>query len=58
VSKVTIKMDVRSVAAVRQVLFDCQKGYTTDTSIVPERINEIREVITNLDQSIEEVING
>jgi hypothetical protein len=56
--KVTIKMDVRSAAAVRQVLFDCQKGYTIDTAIVPERIIEIREVITNLDQSIGEVVNG
>ena len=53
--KVTIEMSVRSAAAVRQVLFEAQKGYTTGPS-VPERVFEIREVITDLDDAISAVV--
>ena len=53
--KVTLEMDVFSAAAVRQVLFDAQKGYTTGPS-VPERVFEIREVITDLDDAISAVV--
>ena len=53
--QVTIKMGVRSAAAVRQVLFDSQKGYTSGPS-TPERVFEIREVITDLDDAIEQAI--
>ena len=49
-SKVTIEMDVRSAAAVRQVLFDAQKGYTSDIVSNPPRIFELREVIADLDE--------
>lgn len=48
-------MSVRAAAAVRQVLFDAQKGYTTGPS-VPERVFEIREVITDLDDAISSVV--
>ena len=54
-SQVTITMPVRAAAAVRQVLFDAQKGYTTGPS-VPERVFEIREVITDIDDAITSVI--
>ena len=54
-SQVTITMPVRAAAAVRQVLFDAQKGYTTGPS-VPERVFEIREVITDLDDAITSVV--
>ena len=54
-SKVTIELDVRSAAAVRQVLFDAQKGYSTDVTC-PERVFEIREVITDLDDAISSVV--
>ena len=54
-SKVNVEMSVRAAAAVRQVLFDAQKGYTTGPS-VPERVFEIREVITDLDDAITSVI--
>ncbi len=47
--KVTIKMDVRSAAAVRQVLFEAQKGYTYDEVSVPLRISDIRAVIRDID---------
>jgi hypothetical protein len=56
VSKVTIEMDVRSAAAVRQVLFDSQKGYTTDVNTTPTRVFEIREVIADLDDAIGQVV--
>ena len=54
-SKVSVEMSVRAAAAVRQVLFDAQKGYSTDTTC-PERVFEIREVITDLDDAITAVI--
>lgn len=53
---VTIKIDVRAAAAVRQILFDAQKGYTYDESFVPPRIVDIRSVIADLDSKIEEQI--
>ena len=55
-SKVTIEMDVRSAAAVRQVLFEAQKGYTTDIVSTPPRIFELREVIADLDDAINKVV--
>ena len=51
-SKVTIKLDIRAAAVVRQVLFDAQKGYTYDELSVPPRIADIRNVITDLDEKI------
>ena len=50
--QVTIKMDVRSAAAVRQILFESQKGYTYDWDSVPPRITDIRRVIVDLDEKI------
>ena len=54
--KVTVKMDVHAAAAVRQILFDAQKGYTYDIESVPQRIFNVREVITDLDDAIEKVV--
>ena len=50
--QVTIKMDARSAAAVRQILFDAQKGYTYNEVSVPPRIADIRGVIQQLDDNI------
>ena len=50
--QVTIKMDARSAAAVRQVLYDAQKGYTYDEVSIPPRIADIRGVIQDLDDNI------
>ena len=50
--QVVIKMDARSAAAVRQVLFDSQKGYTYNEVSVPPRIADIRGVIQQLDDNI------
>ena len=54
--KVTIKMDARQAAAVRQVLFESQKGYTYDPTCVPERVVDIRDVIRDIDDSIGAVL--
>jgi hypothetical protein len=53
---VTIEMDVRSAAAVRQLLFEHQKGYTYDEDSVPPRITEIRSVIVDLDEKIGAIV--
>jgi hypothetical protein len=58
VSKVTVKMDARQAAAVRQILFDAQKGYTYDEVSVPPRIADVREVIQQLDDSIGSVLGA
>lgn len=50
-------MDVRSAAAVRQVLFEAQKGYTNNIDTTPIRIFEIREVIVDLDDAITQVVD-
>ena len=52
--KVTIKMDVRSAAAVRQILFEAQRGYSYEH--VPERISELRSVIVELDSGIGAIV--
>jgi hypothetical protein len=52
--KVTIKMDARCAAAVRQVLFESQRGYSYE--YVPERITDIRTVIQDIDDSIGSVL--
>jgi hypothetical protein len=54
--QVTLKLDARAAAAVRQVLFDAQKGYTYDEVSIPPRIIDIRLIIQQLDDSIDAVI--
>jgi hypothetical protein len=49
-------MDARSAAAVRQVLFDAQKGYTYDEVSIPPRIADIRAVIQDIDDSIGSIL--
>ena len=56
--QVTIKMDARTAAAVRQVLFDAQKGYTYDEVSVPPRVSDIRGVIVQLDDNIESTLGA
>tara|TARA_A100001201_G_scaffold19973_5_gene22366 strand:+ start:898 stop:1077 length:180 start_codon:yes stop_codon:yes gene_type:complete len=51
---ITINMDLRTAAAIRQALFDEQKRYTYDPKCVPPRIVEIRNVITDIDEQIDE----
>jgi hypothetical protein len=56
--KVTIKMDARCAAAVRQVLFEAQQGYTYDEVSVPPRISDIRTVIQDIDDGIGAVLGA
>jgi len=53
--QISIKMDVRSAAAVRQILYDHQKGYSYE--FPSERIVDIRKVIQDFDDKIGEVID-
>ena len=53
---VIVEMDVRSAAAVRQLLFEHQKGYTYDQGSVPPRITDIRLVIVDLDEKISAIV--
>jgi hypothetical protein len=55
---VTVKIDVRAAAAVRQILFDAQKGYTYDEGSVPPRIVDIRSVIVDLDEKIGAIVGN
>lgn len=52
--KVTVKMDARCAAAVRQVLFEAQRGYSYEH--VPERITDIRNVIQDIDSDLGAVL--
>jgi hypothetical protein len=52
--KVTLKVDVRTAAVVRQVLFEAQRGYSLEYT--PERIVDIRSVIQDLDDNIGSVL--
>ena len=54
--KVTLKVDVRAAAAVRQVLFEAQRGYTYDEVSVPPRIADIRSVIQSIDDNLASVL--
>ena len=56
--QVTLNMDARAAAAVRQVLFDAQKGYTYDEVSVPPRVSDIRGVIQQLDDNIGAVLGA
>lgn len=57
-SKVSVEMDVRTAAAVRQILYEHQKGYTTNPVSVPPRIADIRGVIADLDDVISQVVEA
>ena len=51
-------MDARCAAAVRQILFEAQKGYTYDEVSVPPRISDIRSVIQDIDSAIGSVVES
>ena len=55
--EITIKMDTRTAAAIRQILFESQRGYTYDEHSVPPRIADIRLVIQTLDDEIEKSLS-
>lgn len=55
---ITIEVDVRQAAAIRQALFREQDGYTYDPTCCPQRISDIRTVIQSLDNQIEEELKS
>lgn len=50
---IKIEMDVRAAAAVRESLFRDTKEYTYDPTCCPQRVVDIRNVITEIDKQIE-----
>jgi biotin synthase-related radical SAM superfamily protein len=52
--QVTIKMDVRTAAAIRQVLFEHQRGHSYE--FPSERITDIRSVIYDFDDNIRLIV--
>lgn len=54
--QVTLKINARCAAAVRQILFEAQKGYTYDEVSVPPRITDIRAVIQDIDDNLGAVL--
>ena len=54
--KVTIKMNARQAAAVRQALFEATKGFTYDPTCVPPRVVDIRDVIRDIDDNLGAVL--
>ena len=51
-------MDARAAAAVRQILFEHQRGYTYDEVSVPKRIADIRAVIQQIDDNISSILEA
>lgn len=56
--QVTLKLDARAAAAVRQVLFESQLGYTYTEGNIPPRIADIRSVIRDIDDNIGAVLGA
>ena len=55
---VNLELDVRTAAALRQVLFYEQQRYSLDTVTCPQRIQDIRVIIVELDKQIEEALKN
>ena len=55
---IKLEIDVVSAVSVRHILFKEQENYTYDPSCVPPRIVKIREVISSLDEQIEEELKN
>ena len=55
--KVTVEMSVYQAAAVRESLFSDTKVYTYDPKSTPQRVIEIRDVIVEIDNQLEEILN-
>ena len=54
--KVTLKMTLEEAHAALLVLCNAQEGYT-DGPATPDRILKIRNVIANLDKSMEDTVD-
>ena len=54
---IKIEMDVSCKLVVREALFSETQDYTYDPKCCPQRVVEIRNVINNIDEQIEQQIN-
>lgn len=54
-TRVVLEMSLEEAGVVLMSLVDAQKGYTDGPSI-PDRIFNLREVITNLDAAMEDAV--
>ena len=54
---IKIEMDVRAAAAVRASLFRDTKDYTYYPTCCPQRVVDLRNIITEIDEQIEAQIN-
>jgi len=55
---IKLNMDIRTAAAVRESLFRDTKIYTYDPTCCPPRVVELRNVIVDLDEQIEELLKS
>ena len=53
-NSVTLELDIRTAAAVRESLFRDTKVYTYDEKSCPQRVNDIRNTIVEIDAQIED----
>ena len=53
---IKLEVDLRTAAAIRQVLYREQELYTYDPTCVPPRITDIREAIVSLDKQIDDAL--
>jgi len=56
-TKVVLEMSLEEAGVVLLALVEAQKGYT-DGPAIPERIFNLREVITNLDAAMEDAVSN
>ena len=52
-NSVTLELDIRTAAAVRESFFRDTKVYTYDEKSCPQRVNDIRNAIVEIDAQIE-----
>tara|TARA_Y100000287_G_scaffold164388_1_gene145618 strand:- start:256 stop:441 length:186 start_codon:yes stop_codon:yes gene_type:complete len=55
---IKLELDVKQAASVRCALFREQNGYTLDPVSCPQRIIDIRDIIVNIDNQIEEELKN
>jgi hypothetical protein len=55
---IKLELELQNAASIRHVLFKEQERYTYDEKSCPQRISDIREVIVNLDNQIDEELRN
>ena len=55
---IKLELNLAQAASVRCALFQEQKDYTLDPTCCPQRVIDIRDIIVNIDNQIEEVITN